>query len=182
MAKIKGSGKQMTERVFKRYSPDKYEQYLATFSEEQRRAYVRGTAIRWEEIETDEVNNALSKAANILYQQDPRPLFRYGIESAKYGFSFLYQVFFKFPSITNLFKKISTHWSQMMDTGQPSVEEIQKNNAVMVVRAFPDWPNYCREYFAGFFEGMMELNGAKNPRVVRKDNDPTAWRFELSWD
>lgn len=70
----------------------------------------------------------------------------------------------------------------MMDTGTPSVENIGQHRAVLVVRDFPDWPAYCREYFAGFFHGMMTLNGAKNPRVQRNNDNPQAWRFELSWD
>lgn len=106
MAKIKGSGKEMTERVFKRHHPKKYQQFLASFTPAQRAVYNHTIAVRWEEIETDEEENVLRRAANILYPNDPKALFRYGHESAVYGFSFIYRIFFRLPSLTNLFKKL----------------------------------------------------------------------------
>jgi len=182
MAKIKGSGKEIMFRTLQRHGADKKQRFLDEIPAAQRAIVESTLSIRWEEIETDENHNSLQVAAKLLFPNDPKRLRKLGNEMAIYGFSVMYKIFFRLPSLTTLFKKVAAQWAQMYDTGRATVEDIQEHSATLVVRDFPDLPAYLREYLGGFYEGLAKLNGAKNPKVIRDDKDPNVWKWELRWD
>jgi len=182
MAKIKGSGKEIMERTLKKFGPDTVKQYYAHFSQEQLDIVNNAHGVQWVEMEMDEKNNGLQLAAELLFPNDPKQLRKLGQAMAEHGFSVFYKIFFRLPSLPNLFKKVAAQWAQMYDTGQASVKDIQKKSAVFVVSNFPDYPAYMREYMCGFYEGMAKLNGAKNPRIKKDESNPNEWCWELQWD
>lgn len=182
MAKIKGSGKEIMERTLRKYGEDKVQAFYATFTREQLDQFQNVHGVKWVDLETDEINNSLQRAAKIVFPSDPQRLKKLGQAMAEHGFSVFYKVFFRLPSLTGLFKKVAAQWSQMYDTGRATVEEIEDHSAVIVIRDFRDLPAYLQEYLCGFYEGLMVLNGAKNPRVTKNDKNPMEWRWELKWD
>lgn len=186
MARIKGSGREIIERTLKKFGPDKVTQFYAEQAklrgEEFLKEYQLISSVRWLEMEMDEENNSLQSAAKLLFPNDPQRLRKLGLAMAEHGFSVFYKIFFSLPSLPNLFKKVAAQWSQMYDTGQASVENIEKQRAEVVIRDFPDLPNYLREYLSGFYEGLAKINGAKNPKVTHLKSDPNAWRWEVKWE
>jgi len=182
MAKIKGTSKEMSNRVFARYGPEAMQRFLNSLTPEQREIHEHATGIRWVELETDEENSGLIKTARALFPNDSMRLKRLGREMAQYGFATIYKMFFRVPSLTYLFKKVATQWSQIYDTGQASVENITSHSCTVVVRGFPDMPAYLREFLAGFYEGMGIINGAKNPQVLQDENNPNEWKWDAIWE
>lgn len=182
MPKIKATGRDMLMNTLGKYGEDKVAEFYRRADQSKKDKDKALIGIRWVDMEMDEENNSLQIAAKILFPQDSKRLKRLGKEMAVTGFTKVYKVFFSILSVPFLFKQTASRWSQLYDTGKAAIEDIQEHKSSMVVRGFPELPAYMRHYLTGFYEGMMELNGARNPSVILNENNPDAWCWKVKWD
>lgn len=101
MAKVKGIGKEMLIRVFRKYGKNLEDDFLQALTPDRRACHLNTHGIRWEEIDLDEKRNPLAVAANIIFPNEHQNIRKLGTIMAKDGFVPIYKIFFKFPSLTS---------------------------------------------------------------------------------
>ncbi len=87
-----------------------------------------------------------------------------------------------FSPITFILERVPNLWRLFYDEGMAKVQDISPNHATLVVEDLSGMHPISRDYATGFIIGLLELAGAKNPRVEHRDQNPRAWRWEMHWE
>jgi len=181
MPKIKGSGYNTLRYLLKSKDEDFKERYYSKLSSEELKCMKMGISVGWYNLALDEHSSALAILAKMLYPNDPKYLQRMGQEMAKHTMPSFYKVFIRIPSIEFVMTKTAAIWNSFYDTGEACVENFQKDQYTFVLKNFPDYPAFMREYMCGWLKGMCELLNMKNIIVKKIETDPNAWKWEVRY-
>jgi len=108
---------------------------------------------------------------------------RAGRSAAAEAFSGVYRVFALILTPHALLSKASTIWGSLYNRGEMKVEGETKESARIIIHNFPMEPAGCAR-ITGWLEKMVELTGAKNPRVTQVkcfSKGASACEWELVW-
>ena len=170
----KGNDIMTLRNMMRELEPEKQKIFLAAIGPEARKLFETSMAIQW--IALDLEREILAAAAAVLYPKDPRGVRRLAKQIANRSFGTIYKIFLRLPSIAFLVKRSSSIWKLFYRQGQATVEDFSGNRGTLVVRAFPGLSAVHRQYLCGFFEAILETNGAKHVHVELDESDPDAWR------
>jgi uncharacterized protein (TIGR02265 family) len=137
-------------------------------------------AFQWFPIEREA--EIISAAAQILFPNDERAVFRLGFEVAKAQFTGIYKIFIKIPSIEFVVKNVSKTWNTMNDQGEARVENLTDHSGTLVVSGISEMSGCQREYICGLLTCVLELTGVKNIHIIKIETDSQQWKWKLSWD
>lgn len=179
MANYKGTTIKTIRKLVKDQGHEREEALRLKLGPEARQAYDQALPTDWLPIEVGA--ELMQKAAEVLFPGEADGLRRIGLRNARETLTGVYRVFLKIPSIEFVLKRLANIWRTFFDQGQAAVVDYTGKHATLVVTEFPDYPTVLRESICGFIIGLLELTGARNVRVVKRDLDPRAWRWDIDW-
>ena len=137
-------------------------------------------SINWVPIEVEA--EILQEASKLFFPNDPRPLFKLGYTVASKQFTGVYKFFLRIPSVGFIIKNISSTYKTMNDKGSARVDGLTSNSGTFVISDLPEQTAVQREYICGVISCVLELTGVKNVKVVKVENNPNEWKWEISWE
>jgi hypothetical protein len=78
-------------------------------------------------------------------------------------------------------KRLNNLHQTFFDLGFASAENCGRGGGTLVINDLPEYPELLRELTSGFICGALELAGARDIHVYRRDLDPLAWKWIVSW-
>lgn len=181
MAKVKALSIKMIKRVIeeKGYSFEK--DYLPRLTEEERKSTEK-LAIGWMTIAQEKKGNMIYEAAQLLFPgPDKESMFKFGELQSK-TMPFFYKIFLSIPKAEKVITKFPNMWKTFYDTGEFIPEELTSNSVSLVLKNYPDYPLYLRQYLSGWLKGFLEIINLKINDVRHDDQDPNAYKWTLKWD
>jgi hypothetical protein len=137
-------------------------------------------SINWVPYETEA--EILQEVSKLFFPNDPRPLFKLGYTVAGKQFTGVYKFFLRIPSVGFIIKNISSTYKTMNDKGSARVDGLTSNSGTFVISDLPEQTAVQREYICGVISCVLELTGAKNIKVVKVENNPNEWKWNISWE
>jgi hypothetical protein len=184
MNQVKGTGFLIIKKIVRDRGPATEKKFLESLTPQERVAWDTDKilAISWNPLPSKPEGSGLYEAAQALFPGDPNHALReLGRVMAKEGLPRFYQIFIRIPTVQFIWKRVAALWRSFYDTGDAVMENPGPRQATFVLRNYPEYPPYMREYLCGYFIGMGDLVGLKT-MVVRKDEtDPRAWKWHLQW-
>jgi uncharacterized protein (TIGR02265 family) len=179
MAKVKASDVAIVKKLVRTQGGDLEARVRARLSPDALSVYSSSLSTEW--IELGRESEVLSIAAPLLFPDERKPLHRLGHEVARIQYSGIYKVFLLIPTVGFIVKQVSKAWRTLYDQGDVRVEALTEHSGTLVALGLPDLTAAQREYIGGYLSGILGLTGAKNIQVTRRDSDPKAWRWTLTW-
>jgi len=181
MIKVKGVAYETLRTILKKKDNEFKENYYALLPEEERDAVQHALSISWKPLQFDEDKNCIGVLAKLLYPNDPLYLQKLGYEMSRNTIPRFYQIFIRIPSIEYIFKRVAKIWGSFYDTGEAHLEDLTDSQFYFVLKNFPNYPAFLREYMCGYLKGMGELLNLKNTTVKKIEKDPNEWKWEVRW-
>ncbi len=184
MNQVKGTGLLIIKKLIHDRGPTTEKKFLDSLSAQDRAAWDTNKilAISWNPLPLKPEGSGLYEAALVLFPGEPNHALReLGRLMAKEGLPRFYQIFIRIPTVQFVWKRVAVLWRSFYDTGDASMEDPGPNRATFVLRNYPEYPPYMREYLSGYFHGMADLLGLKGMAVHRDESDPRAWKWRLQW-
>lgn len=181
MAKVKGVVYDAMRRVLAQQNEAFKEAYFSCLKPEYVDDIKNTLSISWRELNTDENTNSLPILAKMLYPNDRLALRKIGKLMAHDGMPRFYQIFIRIPSIKFVYSRVSKIWNSFYDKGKLGVEDFHEQGFTLLLRNFPEFPEFLREYLCGYFLGISELLHLKNVTVKKFESDPMAWKWIMRW-
>ncbi len=182
MAKVKGSAEDTMRKILKKQPQEIQEKYLASLSPEARDTFEHAMAVSWRELDTNEETNSVALLARTLYPNDPLALQKLAYTMAKDSMPRFYQIFIRIPTVEYVVKRVAKIWSSFYERGEALIENFKDQHFTMVLKQYPDYPPFLREYMCGYLKGVGDLLHLKNVAVQKIETDPEAWKWEVTWE
>jgi len=157
------------------------ENYLALLTPENRELVERAMSISWREVDINDQTDPLAILAKTIYPNDYLCLQKLGYDMAKDTMPRFYKIFIRIPSAKFIIDRVTKIWGSFYEKGEVGVENFNNQQYTMVLRKFPEYPAYLREYVVGYLKGVSELVNLKNVMVTKIETDPNAWKWEVHW-
>jgi hypothetical protein len=181
MPKIKGTGIDAIKSIVRAQGEAFENDFLEKLEPKEREEFLSSIPISWRELNLNNEKNQLVYLAEQLYPGDSLGLQKVAMEMAKISIPRFYQIFIRIPKPAFVFKRIAVLWRSFYDTGDASIEDIKTNEATFVLRNFPEYSVYLREYLCGYLKGTGELMNIRDMEVTKIENDPNAWKWHMRW-
>lgn len=137
-------------------------------------------SVNWVPLEMEA--EILQGASKLFFPNDPRPLFKLGYKVAGKQFTGIYKIFLRIPSVSFVIKNVSATWNTMNDKGSVRVDGLTSNGGMFVISDLPELSAVQREYICGVISCILELTGVKNVKVDKLENNPSEWKWKISWN
>lgn len=181
MGNFKGIGLVFVRDKVQRWGDSAAAEFVEQLTPPDRERYVRVLATTW--VPVDAADRILACAARYLYPGDAQGLRHIGREMASDHLTGVYRILMRDTSVPHVLGQTAHYWSAYHDAGEAAAAGgTQPGTASLVVTGYPTLPHRVRSFLDGYIYGVMDVAGARNGLVIRNDRDPSAWRWELSWD
>jgi hypothetical protein len=137
-------------------------------------------SLSWIPIEVEA--EILQIASRLFSPNDLRPIFKLGLTVAGKQFTGIYKFFLRIPSISFIIKNASSTYNTLIDSGTVRVDDITPKSATIVVSDLPELSAVQREYICGVFTCIVGLTGVKNVKVDKAENNPSEWKWKITWE
>ncbi len=137
------------------------------------------SAMSWTEV--DDQIAIYQAAAEVLFPNDSERMKSLGVLFGHKAFNGIYKLFLRIPTIEYIFKRAARIWNTYYDKGEAVIEVLSPKVVDMVVRDFPELPRAMREVVQGHYCVILEMTGAKDIQIQMFDDNPSAWRWRVSW-
>jgi len=187
MSSIKGTGIKILRKLFADREKALEQQFISRLNNEAKQKWeIQTLAVSWipEEIIFNQAGPGCMayEAAKVLFPGEFNHAIReLGKAMAKDGVPMFYQIFIRVPSPQFVLKRAAMLWRSLYDTGEAFIENSDKNQADFVLKNYPNYPSYMREYMVGYLQGMGEMLGIKDMKVAKVEDDPQSWRWKMKW-
>jgi hypothetical protein len=178
MAKYKAALILLIHKWFSQKGQHAESAFLKRLTPAEADAYKNAKPITW--LPDLQAASILHKAAQSLFPEEKRPLFRLGREEAMDNLRGIYKIFAKIASVQMMTQQVAKIWRVYHDQGRAwaTLSENQTEGMV-VVEGYPEFPKESREVFAGFISGAVEVSGAKDAGVRADETDPASWKWTV---
>lgn len=180
MPRIKGTDVASLRTFVREKGPQAEQRFLAGVSERLRRLYLDTTPVTWNPVEAQAELYELCAA--FLFPGQPAPVVELHRVLARMSYSGIYKVFFRIPTVEFLAERAASVWSKYYDTGEATIENATRTSLDFVVRQFPALPRALREATTGHLLTMLEMTGARDPKVDSPAQEPEGWAWRLTWN
>lgn len=180
MSRTKGTDVVALREVFKLQGAAVENAFLAKLPDRLRDLYRQIVATSWSEV-ADQMA-IYQAAAEILFPGETNRMVRLGMLLAERSFTGIYKVFLRIPTIEFILGRAARIWNSYYDKGDATVVKVSAKCAELIVQNFPDLPRPMREVANGHYEVLLKMTGARNVRISLNEDDPSTWRWRISWD
>lgn len=180
MANVKATDIVIIRDMLKDMGNDRINSLASTLRPESFQIFKSALSLNWVPLEIEA--EILEATSRIFFPNDPRPLFKLGYTVAGKQFTGVYKFFLRIPSVGFIIKNISTTYKTMNDKGSARVDDLTSHSGTFVISDLPEQAAVQREYICGVITCVLELAGAKNIKIVKIENNPTEWKWKISWE
>ena len=171
MDKVKGTGVLMLKKLIKDRGEAFEQEFMSRLDVESRQQWEITTwASSWVHAKLDGPGTLLYETALSLFPGDNNRALRE-----------LGKVIIRIPTPQFVFKRVAALWGRFYDTGDAGLENLNKSGATFVLRNYPEYPSYMREYMVGYLLGLGEILHLRGHTVKKVEDNPQAWQWILSW-
>ena len=157
------------------------ERLLVGLDPSDRELYNNALAVSW--IDVGGAARIYDTAARILYPDSDEPLVDLGRDMAHADLTGIYKVLLRVATIPMVIERAARLWSTYHKKGDARIErEGNAKRADLIIDGYPELPQAIRVNVSGYVQGVVELTGSKNARVVHTGGRPEAWRWSISWE
>lgn len=178
--RIKGIGIEVLRRVIKSKGRDFETAYERQLNVEERYEYQRFAPLSWRPVRSQTKGSMIPLAADMIFPGDSLGLQRLGRLMAYDGFTHLLTRFLRYCNLKLLAKGVPIFWSMFFDKGKGEIQELGPDQFAFVVRDYPEFPAWMREYMCGYAQGVVELSGVTQFVVTKDEADPLAWKWVVT--
>jgi hypothetical protein len=149
-------------------------------SPEAKTAYENVLATSWisQAVEKEIMESCLRE----LFPGEPQGFRLLGKLLAQHNLTGVYKVFLRIPTIEFIMKRVGDLWRMFFQIGSAKVEITAPHHGLLTVSGYPDFMPYQRELVAGYIQGIMGLAGAHQVQTTQLSFDPSAWKWEITWE
>jgi len=179
MHKVKASDLVSLRKSLADTEPGLLERVRSTMPEELRSTLDKAVASTW--LPDPEICAIYQHFCKVLFPGALSPFILLGRRMALTSYRGVYRVFLAIPSTSFVISKAASVWASYHSTGKASMEHVEPQSAVLVVRGADP---ICREMIdviSGHILALAELTGAKEPLVASSTDDSTALRWSIRW-
>ncbi|MCD4813597.1 hypothetical protein K8S19_07895 [bacterium] len=180
MAKTKGTDVVALRKLFAGVGEEKLDAFREKLAPELFSVFENIIHTSWTPIQ--EQTDIYEAAARVLFPGDPERMHTLGKAMAARSYSTVYKLFLRIPTIQFVLSRVAIMWRSYHDKGEATVEGFENNQGIFIVRKYPDLPRKMRVVIGGHLEILLELTGAKNIKILVRDNDPDAWHWDCLWE
>ncbi|MBI5495651.1 MAG: hypothetical protein HY904_11555 [Deltaproteobacteria bacterium] len=160
---------------------DTYKAVLTRLDPEAGTLFERSLPMAWVDVAV--AGRVLMGVGQVLESGHVNALYDMGRRHARDDMTGMYRALLLFTTIPFAVKQTARLWGTFHKHGVASTEHRPGDRlATVVIREYPELPRPIRENIAGFIAGILDVTGARGARVKATDADPSAWRFDASWD
>jgi hypothetical protein len=174
----KGSGIVFIKQFLKKNGYE--QQVLEQLTAEEKKQYQAALSISW--VPNDLETKVTCLYANLTMPADPDRYIKIGNQMAKIQIGGLYQAVFKLFTVPFLVTKAAQYWRTLNDEG--SIEAFAskgKKEMTMILKDCPDLKEDTRRLYQGYFQGAVEMTGAKDVQVTQDQTDAPVWKWIIRW-
>ncbi len=122
-------------------------------------------------------------AASVLYPGNPWGKQELARLNARKDITGIYRIILQIVNTPMVIKKASQLWKLYHEKGQAFAEKSGEDKVIyFTVEDYPELPQTFREILCGYIQGLAELTGAKNIRVIHDNTDPNAWKWKITYE
>jgi hypothetical protein len=181
MGNAKGTDIAFLRKRLRDIGPAAEKPFLDQLSPEERKTYETATPVRWVPIETSAKIQQI--AVQFIFPGNPAGLQELGREQANSDLSGLYKIIVRLMTVPALIKKLSSLWHSYNDKGElKAIWQEGSHSAQLIVENYPELPLVSLQQMQGYFQGALEMTGAKNIHLGTDFNDSQAFKFFFSWE
>jgi len=170
----------LVRREIDRQGPARAQAFYAALSPEDREKFGALLPMAW--ISPEQGGRIVAAAAQAFFGSAPEPLFEMGRQQAIHDMTGMYRVLLKVASVPMVIRRAAQMFQAYHKQGSATVEHASgTTSGTFIIHDYPGLTSPIRATVGGFIAGLLELTGAKAIQVRAIENDPNAWRWELSW-
>jgi hypothetical protein len=109
-------------------------------------------------------------------------LWQLGYQLAQNDMKGIYRALLRIATVEMVIKQAAMIWQTYNEKGQASVQRVNNKKYVFIVENYPEISKNSRIVNDGYITGLCNLTGVKNLNVVRYDDNPNAWKWNITFD
>jgi uncharacterized protein (TIGR02265 family) len=179
VARCKGTNLIYLRKLLQDRGPEAEAAFRQWFPLQEQEVFRSAMPVSWVPVEL--MARYFQAAAEVAFPGDPLGLRKVGAGIARDNLNGVYKILLRVVSVPVLIQQSAKIWSVYQEKGLPSVQRDGDHAGSFMVTDFPDLPPAFREQIAGYLEALLEMSGARDPRVKVDERDPQAWTWRISW-
>lgn len=175
----KGTGAVFMRSFIRATNPAIEERVLAKLSPEDADRYLKTLEFDW--IPIGSITRIFEAAAPLLFPGHHEGLRLIGRAMAYDHLRGIYRIILRVTTVPFVISQTARLWSTYHRRGSARLERNEPQLVHFVVSDYPDLPERFRECLCGYIHGVMELCGARDIRIAKSNDNPSAWLWRVSW-
>jgi hypothetical protein len=178
MAQVKAAGVMFLKQKLHELGSGAEERLLAELTPEVAEDYKTALPLTW--LPAESVASIYEASARIIYPNHPNGIQQLGHDTAVASYTGVYRVLLRAATVAFLMQKAPRIWRNHHTDGDMKAEAVTERSAIVSIYNYPDLLEPIRHTVAGFFTGLCALAGGRDP-IVRQENQPSVWRWIITW-
>lgn len=180
MARCKGTDVVTLRKLLAAHGDHLEDRFVERLSPRLAALYRSTLRVSW--LAAEDLSALYETVVPLMYPNTPEGYANLGRALAKESFSGVYRFLLRLQTVPFVIKQAAAIWRTYHDTGEASVELLEKNHGYFVVRDNADLPLPLRQVITGHLMHVLELTGARNLQATLDGSNSAEWRWHLTWE